>query len=242
MDNLTRNVVAEAVGTFMLVFVTVTVVAVGPGIIPAALAYGLGTAALIAALGHVSGGHFNPAITLAMLLSKRIDTLAAVAYWIAQLAGAAAGALVVMLSSERDVVRAGTPVIADDLVSVGGAIAVEAAATMILVLVYLGTVVDQYAPASVYPLASGLTIAGGFFAIAPLTGGAINPARGFGPSVVSGEWDGLAAWLAGPLVGAVIAWALYQFVVAPNRAESGAGRRTRSSRPLPPPPGSSLLP
>ncbi|WP_083460208.1 MIP/aquaporin family protein [Jiangella muralis] len=239
MDSLTRNVVAEAFGTFVLVVLTVTVIMIGPGLIPAALAYGLGTAALVSSLGHVSGGHFNPAVTLALLLGKKIDILAAVAYWIAQFLGAAAGALLVMLVSDREVVQAGTPAVADNI-GVGGAITAEAVATFILVLAYLGSVVDRRAPASVYPMAIGLTVAAGFFAIAPLTGGALNPARGFGPAVIGGEWDAVATWLGGPLAGAVLAWALYQFVIAPGDAV--AGRRGAESGHLPPPPGSSLLP
>jgi MIP family channel proteins len=255
MDSLTRNVIAEALGTFVLVFLTVTVIMIGPGLIPAALAYGMGTAALIASLGHVSGGHFNPAVTLALLLGKQIDVLAAAAYWIAQLLGATAGAVAVLLTSDREIIEAATPTFADDVVGVGGAILAEAAATFIVVLVYLGAVVDRRAPVSVYPMAIGLTITAGFFAVAPLTGGALNPARGFGPAVISGQWDGVAAWLAGPLAGAILAWALYQFVISPGQDDAGrrgadAGRRgsdtgrrrADAGQALPPPPGSSLLP
>ncbi|RIQ20881.1 MIP/aquaporin family protein [Jiangella rhizosphaerae] len=241
MDNLSRNVIAEAVGTFLLIALMVTVATIGPGIIPAALTYGFATAALVAALGHVSGGHFNPAITLAYLLSRQIDILAAVAYWIAQFLGAAAGALAIMLIADGDVVTAATPVFLEENVSVTGAVIAEAMATFVLVLVILGTVVDQRAPSSVYPMAIGISVTAGFFAIAPLTGGAMNPARGFGPAVVSGEWDGVAAWLGGPLIGAVLAWALYRFAVSggdsPIRDSSG-----NRSHVLPPPPGSSLLP
>lgn len=241
MDNLSRNLIAEAFGTFVLVALTVSVITIGPGIIPAALTYGFATAALVATLGHVSGGHLNPAITLAYLLSRQIDVLAAAMYWIAQFIGGAAGALAVMLATDRDIVTAATPVVFDDVVDTTGAIIAEAVATMILVLVVLGTVVDRRAPSSTYPMAIGITVTAGFFAIAPLTGGALNPARGFGPAVVSGEWDGVAAWLAGPIIGAVLAWALYQYVIAPG--ESAANRRLGpAGQPLPPPPGSSLLP
>ncbi|SEE23518.1 MIP/aquaporin family protein [Jiangella alba] len=240
MDNLSRNVIAEAFGAFLLIALTVVVVTIGPGLIPAALTYGFATAALVAALGHVSGGHFNPAITLAYLLSKQIDFLAAVAYWIAQFLGAAAGALTVRLITDSEVVTAGTPVIADD-VSVGGAILAEAVATMILVLVIFGTVVDRRAAPSVYPMAIGITVTAGFFAIAPLTGGALNPARGFGPAVISGEWGGAAAWLAGPILGAVLAWALYRFAISGGDENPVRGRGT-DAHALPPPPGSSLLP
>lgn len=255
MTSLARAVSTEAFGAFALVVVTLTVVTIGPGVIPGALAYGFATAGLIAALGHVSGGHFNPAVTLAMLCAKQIDVLAAAAYWIAQFTGGAVGALVVMMAIDREVVAVGTPGVNDELTNVGGAVAAEAIATFALVLVMFCTVSDRRSPVSVYPMAAGLTVTAGFFAIAPLTGAAINPARGFGAAVVGGEWDGVAAWLAGPVVGALLAWLLYQFVLAPDddsdhrpssSTPSGRERTGRQSAasgpPLPPPPGSPLLP
>jgi glycerol uptake facilitator-like aquaporin len=107
-------------------------------------------------------------------------------------------------------------------------IVLELVATFFLVLVVYGTVVDRRAPVSVYPFAIGLTITAGIFAIGAWTGGALNPARGFGPALVGGEWGGTVAWLFGPLLGGIAAWALHAYVLMPRaEAESIAesGRR-----------------
>ncbi|WP_157987434.1 MIP/aquaporin family protein [Jiangella endophytica] len=237
-DAWIRNAIAEAVGAFILISSTLLVV--GAGATPRALAYGFVVVGLTVGLGHVSGGHFNPAITLAMLLDKKIDVLGAVAYWLAQFAGAALGAVTVMLTTDREVVEVGTPVVAD-VMTIGGAIALEAIFTLAIVLVVFGAVVDDRAPLSAYPFGIGLTVAVGAFATDSLTGSALNPAKGFGPAVVSGQWDGVAVWLAGPVIGAVLAWALYRFVIAPP--SGGPFNRHRNVYPQPvPPPGPSLLP
>ncbi|PSK99806.1 aquaporin-8 [Haloactinopolyspora alba] len=236
-DGWLRNAVVEAIGTMALVFVTVMVLGVSGLATPAALAYGFIVAALVASLGHISGGHFNPAITLAMLLARKIDVLGAAAYWVAQFAGGAVGALVVMLSTSEESVAAGTTRVNEEVVSIGGAIALEALATFILVLVVFGTVLDERSPVSVYPFAIGGAIIAGNAGLLQVTGGALNPARGFGPAVVSGEWDGLAAWLAGPLIGAALAWVLYQFVISDRQPS-----KPDFPEPVPPPPGPSLLP
>ncbi|MGH8828436.1 MAG: MIP/aquaporin family protein [Jiangellaceae bacterium] len=211
-DTWLRNAVAEAIGTFALCFVGLLVVASGADLTAVALANGVIILVFVAALGHVSGGHFNPAITLGMFLGRKIDIQGAAVYWAAQVIGALAASLVVLLATDRAAVAAGTPVIADG-VSIFWAIVLEAVATFFLVLVVFGTVVDQRAPLSAYPFAIGLAITAGVFAIGPFTGGALNPARGFGPALVSGEWGGTAAWLIGPLVGGVLAWAVFEYVI-----------------------------
>lgn len=225
-DTWVRNAVAEAIGVFALVFVGVLAIANGADLTGIALAHGLAIAVMVAALGHVSGGHFNPAITLAMMLGRKIDLPMAVVYWVAQLIGGIVAAIVVALAADRNVLAFGTPVVADD-VSLLWAIVLEAVATFFLVLVVFGTVVDRRAPVSVYPFAIGLTITAGILAIGPYTGAALNPARGFGPALVGGEWGGLAAWLIGPLLGGILAWALREYVLEPREhadsvAESGS--------------------
>ncbi|NED96626.1 aquaporin [Phytoactinopolyspora alkaliphila] len=253
-----RNAVAEGIGAFALTFVAILTIATG-GLTSYALAQGLIVLALVAALGHVSGGHFNPAVTLGLLLGRRIDIVGAVMYWAAQLIGGIVAAVVVLLVMSRDVVSAAAP----DPVSVAGlniigAMALEAIAVFVVVLVVFGTIVDQRAPLSAYPFAIGLAYVGGIFAIAELTGGALNPARGFGPAVVGGEWGGILSWLVGPLLGAVLAWAVFEFVIgappevtddavldaptgdeahardnAPRRDERGVTARDGSQEPAP---------
>ncbi len=87
--------------------------------------------------------------------------------------------------------------------------------TFFLVLVIFGTVLDRRAPSTVYPFAIGLTVTAGVLAIAPMTGAALNPARAFGPALVGGEWGAFGAWLIGPLLGGALAWAVYEYVLAP---------------------------
>lgn len=207
--------VAEAIGAFTLVFATVLAVSNGANLTGAALAYGLAVGVMVAALGHVSGGHFNPAVTLAFLLGRRMEPAMAAIYWAAQLVGGLLAAALVALTVSRTAVGVGTPVLAPD-VNAGVGIVLEAVATFFVVLVTLGTVVDRRAPATVYPLAIGLTIAVGVFAIGPLTGAALNPARAFGMALVGGEWGGVLAWLIGPVLGGMLAWAVHEYVLAPH--------------------------
>jgi MIP family channel proteins len=226
-DTWIRNAVTEALGVFTLCFIGILAINSGNDLTGIALAHGLAIGVMVAALGHVSGGHFNPAITLGLLLGRKIDAPMAGVYWAAQLLGGVLAAVVVALTAPtgREAVAIGTPVLADD-VNVLVGIVLEMIATFFLVLVVYGTVVDRRAPASVYPFAIGLTITIGILAIGAYTGGALNPARGFGPALVSGEWGGTLAWLIGPLLGGVAAWALHTYVLMPREepesiAESG---------------------
>jgi MIP family channel proteins len=226
-DTWVRNAVAEALGVFALCFIGIMAINSPNDLTGIALAQGLAIGVMVAALGHVSGGHFNPAITLGLLLGRKIDAPMAGVYWAAQLLGGVIAAVVVALTAPtgREAVAIGTPVLADDVNVIVG-IVLEMIATFFLVLVVYGTVVDRRAPASVYPFAIGLTITIGILAIGAFTGAALNPARGFGPALVGGEWGGTLAWLIGPLLGGVAAWALHTYVLMPRDepesiAESG---------------------
>jgi MIP family channel proteins len=213
------NAVAEAVGTFALVFVVVMAISNADSLTSVAFAFGLVIAIMVAALGHVSGGHFNPAVTFAFLLSRHIDRQMASIYWVAQVIGAIVASLLVVMLNSRDAVAVGTPVVADDVNVVQG-IFLEAIATFFLVLVVFGTVVDRRAPVAAYPLAIGFTISVGVLAIGPQTGAALNPARALGPALVGGEWGGIVAWTLGPILGAALAWVLFEYVIAPKPAVS----------------------
>lgn len=205
---------SEMIGAFALVFVGVLAIANGASLTGVALAHGLVIGVMVAALGHVSGGHFNPAVTFAFWLSRRISGAQAAVYSVAQIFGGLLAALIVAGLLSRDAVGAGTPQLADDIGTVQGILA-EAVATFFLVLVIFGTVLDRRAPETVYPFAIGLTITAGVFAIGPLTGAALNPARAIGPALVGGEWSAFGAWLIGPLLGAALAWAVHEYVLAP---------------------------
>ncbi len=228
-DTWIRNAVAEALGVFALCFIGIMAINGANDLTGIALAQGLAIGVMVAALGHVSGGHFNPAVTLGLLLGRKIDAPMAGVYWAAQLLGGVIAAVVVALTVSRDAVAFGTPTLADD-VNVFVGIVLEMIGTFFLVLVVYGTVVDRRAPASVYPFAIGLTVTIGILALGAFTGGALNPARGFGPALVGGEWGGTLAWLLGPLFGGVAAWALHTYVLTPREepgsiAESGRRRQ-----------------
>ncbi|MCI0689300.1 MAG: aquaporin [Sporichthyaceae bacterium] len=221
MNKWIRDAVAEGIGVFALCFIGILALnaAALNGLTGIALAHGLIIAVMVAAFGHVSGGHFNPAITLGLLLSGRISTATAGLYWLAQLFGGLLAALAIAWIGTKRAVAAGTPQLAEGAgITVGKGILLEAIATFFLVLVVFGTAVDRFAPKSVYPFAIGLTITAGILAIGSLTGGALNPARGFGPALVGGEWSAWGAWLIGPLLGAVLAWAVHDYVLTPREA------------------------
>jgi aquaporin Z len=200
---------AEFLGTFILVLLgTMGILAVGGAggaaeIVAIAFAFGLALLAGIWAVGHVSGGHFNPAVTLAMVLDGRTTFGDAVGYWIGQFAGAGVASLVVMAASSRDDV--GGTVTGYETLSTG--IIAEIALTTIFVWVILSVTTRgaNHAPAAI-----ALTLVGVHLAGIPFSGSSVNPARSFGPAVVSGEVSQLWMYIVFPLVGGIVAWALYR--------------------------------
>lgn len=217
--SLGKVLVAEAIGTFTLIFIGVLVssaaalVGAPPGVITlttVAFAHGLAIAVMVAALGHISGGHFNPAITFGFIVSGQMGLRRGVLYWLAQLVGAIIAALILLPIIGRAAVGAGTPTLVPGLGWVAGA-ALEAIGTFFLVYVVFGTVVDKRAPAGVYPLAIGLTITLCIMGFGLLTGSAVNPARAFGPALVSGTWTSQYVYWIGPFIGGAAAGALYQW-------------------------------
>ncbi len=211
--NSFRVFLAEAIGTFTLIFIGVLSITAGAIAGPnaatlasIALAHGLAIGVMVAALGAVSGGHFNPAVTFGFVATGRMGLARGLMYWVAQLFGAALAAAVIRATVGGAAVFAGTPDLAPTITPLA-AVALEAVGTFFLVLVVFGTAVDERAPKSVYPFAIGLTIAIDIMAFGPLTGGAVNPARAFGPALLSGHWSNHLVYWAGPLLGgAVAAW------------------------------------
>lgn len=213
MRDSLRHVVAEFIGTFALVFVGGAAIiasqATGSGLVAVALAHGIILAVLVSATMRISG-HFNPAVTVGFLAARRIEPLMAAIYIAAQITAAiiAAYALKWLLpASLTGVTRLGGQSIASEI-SIGQAIGLEAIVTFLLVFVIFGTAVDPKAP-RIAGLAIGSTVAAGILAIGPFTGGSFNPARSFGPAVVSGIFEGQAAYWIGPMIGAVAAALLY---------------------------------
>ena len=220
MYNLIQKLVAEFLGTFALIFFGAGAICVdfhlrstgGIGLLAVALAHGLAIAIMVSALGHISGGHFNPAITIGFWVTKRLSTLDSLAYWGAQLLGAAAAAFLLKLIMPDEVVTntfLGTPELMRDFPRWSG-MALEAVTTFFLVLVVFATAVDEGGTfRSIAGFGIGLTITLGILVAGPFTGGALNPARAFGPALASGHWLNWGIYWVGPLAGGFIAGLLY---------------------------------
>jgi aquaporin Z len=170
---------------------------------------------MVSAVGHISGGHFNPAITLAFLVTRRMAPLLAAVYWVAQFAAATVGALLVKVifpGSVVDRAKLGAPAVAS-VVGSGGALAMEAILTFFLVWVVFATAADARGTfKSIAGLAIGLTITMDILAGGRVSGAAMNPARAFGPQLVQSVWSDAWVWYAGPILGAVVAGLAYEYL------------------------------
>jgi aquaporin TIP len=225
-DRPARALTAEAIGTFALCFIGILAINVdaitgGDGtasLVSIALAHGLTILVMVAALGALSGGHFNPAVTAGFVATGRMSPVRGAQYVAAQLAGGALAALIIAYLFGREIVASGTPAMATNVHPAGGAV-LELVATFFLVLVVFGTAVDERAPKSVFPVAIGLTVALDIMAIGPITGGAMNPARAFGPALVGGAWADHWVYWVGPIAGGVLA-AFLQHAFLLDRAPS----------------------
>ena len=211
---------AEAVGTYILVGVgSMAILAVtatgGPLVVTVALAFGLALLAGIYAVGDVSGGHFNPAVTLAAFLDKRVDFTDLVGYWIGQIIGALLASLTVLAVAQQAGVR-GTYTRLGAGVEAWEGFLVEAVLTAIFVLVVLTATKRAAATAG---MAISLTLAAMYLAAIPFTGGSVNPARSFAPAVIGNDAPDLWVYIVAPLVGAVLGWALFRLFHADAVAE-----------------------
>jgi MIP family channel proteins len=225
--------IAELLGTLFLVFVVGTVVTLFVASSPEAqtgsdfavvgLVHAFMLFGLIMAFGAVSGGHFNPAITLAAAVQRKIDWVDAVVYMLAQLSGGVLGALLVkgLLLDEGRAADYGaaqvTPLLGGDF---AGAV-VEGIGTFLLVLAVCAVAFNPRARKEWAPLAIGLTLALDVMILGPLTGSSVNPARWFGPALIGNEWGGVWPYIVGPIVGALAAAALYRFVIAGSQYALG---------------------
>jgi MIP family channel proteins len=213
-----KNFIAEFVGTFALVFVGGGAIMMaqhtnsGAALLQIALAHGLILALMVSAFMNVSGGQLNPALTIGLLVARRITPTVAGVHIVAQLTGAVVAALALKMTMPTALfaaTQAGGQSIALEITATQ-AIILEAIATFFLMTVVYGTAVSSAAP-KIGGLAIGLTIAAGILAIGPLTGGSMNPARSFGPAIVSGVLAGQIVYWVGPIVGAIAAAMLWEF-------------------------------
>ena len=207
------KMLAEAIATFALVFVGAgAVIANGMtggslGILGVALAHGLVLMVMIFSLGHISGTHANPAVTISLVISRKMKPKMGVLYVVSQLAGASiAGFLLLFAFSPPASLALGAPALAEG-VSMGRGILIEAILTFFLVLAVFGSAIDRKSELAGLAIGMVLTfdiLAGGF-----LTGAAMNPARSFGPALASGFWQNHLVYWVGPLIGGAIAGLLY---------------------------------
>jgi aquaporin Z len=236
-----RALAAELIGTFLLVFLAVgtavfgiaAVVGVdgkgpGSGVVGVALAFGLVLLGVAYAFGPVSGAHVNPAVTLAMLLGRRLPASEAIGYWVVQFIGAiAAGALLKLFVDSFGVTdytgALGTNSYDNGSINMTGAFVLEAVLTAAFVLVIL-LVTERVAAPGFAGIAIGLTLTLVHLVGIPLTGTSVNPARSFGPALFEGGTAMSQVWLfiLAPLVGSVIAVVIWMITRTTSEMPEGA--------------------
>jgi aquaporin TIP len=234
-----RRGVAEFVGTFTLIFIGGGAgIVSGNDIVAVALANGLAIGIMVSNLGHISGGHFNPSITLGFLATRRITVRLAVTYWISQLSGAIVAAAILRWLTKKPAFLAAVPHAGG--IGAGKGLVIEIILTFFLVWAVWATAVDPGgAFKSIAGLAIGLTITMDVFFGGPLTGAAMNPARAFGPELVGNFWgEGWIYWL-GPSIGALIAGLAYDWLYLRPRRPLVVG--TPESGVIEPRPGETAL-
>jgi aquaporin Z len=234
MPSLFRRSLAEALGTYALVFFGAGAVAskyypdAAFGILGIAVAHGLVLSVMVTALMGISGGHLNPALTLGLMAARRTEPRAAAAYIGAQLAGAVLAAWTLGLVFPRGVVRPisyGTPSLAATI-QLPQAILLEGLMGFFLMSAVYGTCIRGGAP-RIGGFGIGLTLLFCILVGGPLTGAAVNPARAFGPALIAGQWVAHIVWWVGPILGAVAAALLWEHVLLDegDRVTKRAGER-----------------
>ena len=230
-----RRGFAEFVGTFTLIFIgagsslaiikllapalrqggDIASVYSGFTLVGVALANGLAIGIMVSAMGHISGGHFNPAVTLGFFLTRRLAPVLALTYWVVQFAAATVAALLlrwIFPENVRNLGNLGAPTLGSGISHWQGFV-VEIVLTFFLVWVVFATAADPGGTfKSIAGLAIGLMISIDVLMGGPLTGAAMNPARAFGPQLVQDVWDNAWVWYAGPFLGGAIAAVVYDWL------------------------------
>ena len=228
--NMLAAATAETLGTFVLVYggTAVAVAAVldrpvaGPSYnsVATPLAFGLALLVVVASIGHVSGGHVNPAVSLGLAATGRFPWRYVPAYLVAQLLGAVLGALGTWVTfgapgREQASLAATAP---SPGVGALQALAVEAIVTFVLVFVIISVATDDRVADGVAPIAVGAALAIGVFVAGPVTGGAVNPVRALGPELVAGQFSYWWIYIVGPIVGGILAAVAYDRFIAKGDA------------------------
>lgn len=235
--------VTELVGTFFLVFFIASVAILyiatgaqaqfGSDFAVVGLVNGLVLFSLIQMLGGVSGGHFNPAVTVAAASLRRIDPVDAVVYILAQLSGGVLGALLAkgLLLDEGRASDYGAATISPLLGSEFLGFVVEGIGTFVLVLAVLAVLFNPRVRQEWGPIAVGFTLAFLVMVFGPLTGAAVNPARWFGPALIGEEFSDVWPYLGGQLIGGLLAAGFFTLVIAPGERGAGVTETEAERRP-----------
>ena len=231
-SNMMGAAVAELIGTFILIF-TGCAVAVGAILqrptagpiydsLAVALAFGIALVVIVAAIGHVSGAHVNPAVTLSLAATNKFSWQYVPIYIGAQLLGAILGAIAVWIAfgeGAREVAAVAATFPTDNVGDLR-ALLVEILVTFILVFVIVSVATDDRAPAGIAPLAVGFALACGVLIAGPITGGSLNPARTLGPMIIAGQFTAVWVYIVGPIIGGVLAALVYdRFAAQANATE-----------------------
>lgn len=222
MYSLSQKLFAEFVGTFALIFMAAGSICAeqylrasgqpGFGLLGVAIAQGLAISIMVTAVGHISGGHLNPAVTIGFWVTKRVSTLQAISYWVAQLLGAIAAAYLIAALLPETVwrpVALGTTDLAPDFTRIP-AMLLEGVLTFFLVFVVFATAADaQGTFQKMAGFAVGLTYTADILVGGAFTGASMNPARTFGPALAAHHWTNHGVYWIGPLFGGVLAGFLY---------------------------------
>lgn len=214
--SLTKQLVAEFVGTFALIFVGVGAIYNNPNnLVAIALAHGLTIMVMCAAVGHISGGQFNPAVSFGLWVGGKLPLARMIFYWISQLLGATVAAFLLLFvfanlpgQAPAELVAKGTPDLIKEGITPIQGIVIEAVLTFFLMFVIYGSAVDPRA-VKLAPIAIGFTVTLDILFNGPLTGAAMNPARVFGPALASGHWNNHLVYWAGPLIGGALGGVVY---------------------------------
>jgi aquaporin NIP len=204
-----RPHVAEFIGTFALVFIGCGTVAIGKlDALGGAIAFGGTLGIMVYALGHVSGGHFNPAVSIGLAVGRRFSWALVPTYVLAQAAGATIAALLLRLTLSSGVPLGVTHPSGSD----GQAVVWEIIMTFFLVFVVTSLATDARAIRSAVGLCIGGTVVLDALVGGPITGASMNPARSFGPALVAGDFNGLWIYIVAPVAGGIIAALIYLFL------------------------------
>lgn len=220
-----KAIIAELVGTFLFVFIGAGSVVTASfihapaptGLLIAAFGNGLALALAITTVGHVSGGHLNPAVTIALWVSQRIASVLAVLYIGAQLAGGVLAGLALKAIFSASIwgpVHMGAASLAPQ-VAFGTGVLIEAILTFFLVFAVFGTAVDPRHP-QIGGFGIGLVVLVDVLVGGPLTGAAMNPARAFGPAVAANFWPNHLVYWIGPILGGIVASLIYGYILIPH--------------------------